>query len=167
MDGPAVTNATWSERRMRHQRRVGVKTRDASDADIDLLSDIFSRAMGPYIAAARGGWDPVKEEDQFRRQLRLDSTRIIVENDAVVGYFMAYDQGRDVELHTLCISPEHQRQGLGATVIRRILADARRRERGVVLSVLKTNVGARSLYQRFGFVVTNETAHHYRMRLEF
>jgi len=35
-----------------------------------------------------------------------------------------------------------------------------------VLSVLKANIGARLLYQRFGFVVIGETAYHYRMRLK-
>ena len=142
-----------------------MKTREASEADIDLVSDIFLRAMRPYIAAARGGWDPVSEKGQFRRQLQLGATQIIVENDAAVGFFMTSDQGQEVELHTLCISPEHQRQGFGTAVISQILADARKRKRGVVLSVLKTNVDARSLYQQFGFVIIGETAHHYRMKL--
>lgn len=123
--------------------------------------------MRPYIAAARGGWDQIKEDRQFREQLQLGSTRIIMDDHASVGFFMTRDEGQELELHTLCIAPEYQHHGLGTAAIRQILTDARRRKRGVVLSVLKANVGARLLYQRFGFAVIDETAHHYRMRFDF
>jgi ribosomal protein S18 acetylase RimI-like enzyme len=46
-----------------------------------------------------------------------------------------------------------------------LLNDARARKRGVILSVLKTNTSARSLYERLGFVVTEETANHCHLRL--
>jgi ribosomal-protein-alanine N-acetyltransferase len=78
---------------------------------------------------------------------------------------MAVESGQDVELHTLCIAPEHQGQAIGTTVTRQILSDARDQRRGVLLSVLKSNAAARSLYERLGFVVIEETTHHYRMRL--
>lgn len=69
------------------------------------------------------------------------------------------------ELHTLCIAPEHQGQGLRTEITRRLLDDACGRKCGIVLSVLKANTAARSLYERLGFVITEETVHHYRMRL--
>jgi ribosomal protein S18 acetylase RimI-like enzyme len=144
-----------------------MKTRDALPADIDFLAEVFLRAMRPYITAARGSWDQVREDRQFRDQLQLGATRVIMHDHADVGFFMVRDEGQDVELHTLCISPEYQRRGLGTAAVREILYEARRRKRGVVLSVLKANVGARSLYERFDFVVIEETAHHYRMRLDF
>ena len=43
-----------------------MKTRDATAADIDFLANAFLRAMRPYITAARGSWDQVKEDRQFR-----------------------------------------------------------------------------------------------------
>ena len=144
-----------------------MKTRDAGAPDIDFLCDLFLRAMRPYITAARGSWDQVREDRQFRDQLRLGATRIIMHDDAAVGFFVACDEGQDLELHTLCISPEHQGRGLGTAAIRRILSEARMHKRGVVLSVLKANVGARLLYGRLGFVVIDETAYHYRMRYDF
>jgi hypothetical protein len=50
--------------------------------------------------------------------------------------------------------------------IRQIIAETRGRKGGIVLSVLKTNGGARLLYQRLGFIIIDETAYHYRMRLD-
>ena len=78
---------------------------------------------------------------------------------------MVLQCGQDVELHTVRIAPEHQGQGLGTEITRRLPNDARGRECGVVLSILKANTAARSLYERFGFDVTEETTYHYRMRL--
>jgi ribosomal protein S18 acetylase RimI-like enzyme len=79
---------------------------------------------------------------------------------------MTCEQGQDLELHTLCVTPEFQRRGLGTAAIRQIIAEARGRKRGIVLYVLKTNGGARLLYQRLGFIIVDETASHYRMRLD-
>ena len=143
-----------------------MKTRDATAADIDFLANTFLRAMRPYITAARGSWDQVKEDRQFREQLHLSSTRIILDEGNSVGFYMTRDEGHDLELHTLCIVPEYQRHGLGTAVVRQIIAQAQKSKRGVALSVLKANLGARLLYQRLEFVVISETDHHYRMRLE-
>jgi ribosomal protein S18 acetylase RimI-like enzyme len=145
---------------------MGMKTRDATAADIDFLADTFLRAMRPYITAARGSCDQVREDRQFRDQLRLGATRIILVDRASAGFFMTCEQGQDLELHTLCVTPEFQRRGLGTAAIRQIIAEARGCKRGVILSVLKTNDGARRLYQRLGFIIIDETTYHYRMRLD-
>jgi ribosomal protein S18 acetylase RimI-like enzyme len=144
-----------------------MKTREALAADVDFLADLFLRAMRPYITAARGSWDQIREDKQFREQLRLGSTRILRDDKVDVGFYMAYDEGPDLVLHTLCISPEHQRRGFGTAAIRQILSEARESQKSVVLFVLKANLGARLLYERFGFVVIEEIANHYRMKLDF
>lgn len=73
------------------------------------------------------------------------------------GLFMTLPSGQNIELHTLCIAPEHQRQGLGTAVTGQVLDNARERGCDVVLSVLKANGAARALYERLGFVVTGES----------
>jgi ribosomal protein S18 acetylase RimI-like enzyme len=139
--------------------------RQATDDDIAFLTDIFLRAMCTHISAARGYWDEAKERMQFREQLQLQHTRIVEQEGTSVGFFMTLEHGSDVELHTLCIAPEHQGHGLGTAVTRRLIDDARAHRRNVVLSVLKANAAARSFYERLGFVLAEESAHHYRMRL--
>ncbi len=121
--------------------------------------------MRVHITAARGFWDESKERGQFQQQLRLQSTRIIMRNGVAVGFFMTAPCGPDIELHTICVAPEHQRQGIGTTITRQVIDEARLQKRGVVLSVLKANTAARSLYERLGFVVCDELSRHYRMRL--
>jgi ribosomal protein S18 acetylase RimI-like enzyme len=140
-------------------------TREATEDDADFLDDVFLRAMRTHITAARGYWDEAKERAQFREQLQFQHTRIIEHEGVGVGFVMALDRGQDIELHTLCIAPEHQGHGLGSAAARKVLDDAFARRCGVVLSVLKANSAARTFYERLGFVVTDESTHHYRMRL--
>jgi ribosomal protein S18 acetylase RimI-like enzyme len=137
----------------------------ATDDDLAFLEDVFLRAMRVHITATRGFWDEAKERSQFREQLQLRRARIIECNGLRVGFFITLERGQDIELHTLCIAPEHQGQGLGSAVTRQILSDAHAHRCGVVLSVLKANMAARSLYERLGFTITEELVHHYRMRL--
>jgi len=145
--------------------RKMLSTRRATDKDVAFVEDVFLRAMRTHITAARGFWDEAKERKQFREQLQLEHTWLIERSSVAVGFFMTVERGQDVELHTLCIAPEHQGQAIGTTVMRQILTDAHDQKRGVLLSVLKPNTAARSLYERLGFIVTGETAHHYRMSL--
>jgi ribosomal protein S18 acetylase RimI-like enzyme len=143
-----------------------LSTCQATDDDLAFLEDVFLRAMRVHITAARGTWDEARERSQFCEQLRLWHAQIIKQSGLRVGFYITLESGADVELHTLCIAPEHQGQGLGSDVTRQILSDARARNRdGVVLSVLKPNTAARSLYERLGFTINEERTHHYRMRL--
>jgi ribosomal protein S18 acetylase RimI-like enzyme len=140
-------------------------TRQATDRDLAFLANVFLRAMRVHITAARGFWDESKERSQFQQQLRLESTRIIVRNGVDVGFFMTAATGQEVEFHTICVTPDHQRRGIGTTITRQVIDEAQSQKHAVVLSVLKANTAARHLYERLGFVMTGESSHHYRMRL--
>jgi ribosomal protein S18 acetylase RimI-like enzyme len=121
--------------------------------------------MQPHITATRGVWNELREREQFVNQLSLNFTSIIHHDGAPVGFLTAIDHPQHVELHTLCIAPEYQSRGLGSTVSRQLIADARNQKRGVILSVLKSNPRARSLYERLGFALDGESAHHFYLRL--
>jgi len=142
-----------------------VTTRPADAADVDWLTEVFLGSLRQAITAARGAWDEARERVQFREQLDLASTRIIQLRGADIGFLLSPDHGDEVELHTLCITPEYQSRGIGSYITRGLVSDARASGRGVVLSVLKANERARKLYERLGFAIVNESVHHHRMRL--
>ena len=139
-------------------------TRRATDDDLALLADLFLRAMQIPIAAARGAWDEASERRQFLEQLQLQRTQIIECHGTGIGFLMTLERGHDIELHTLCVRPEFQGRGYGTIITRRLLDEAKARQRGAVLSVLKANTTARSFYERWGFVLIEESEHHCRMR---
>jgi ribosomal protein S18 acetylase RimI-like enzyme len=140
-------------------------TRRATAADVPFLEDVFLRAMRVHITATRGFWNQPEERKQFHQQLQLEHTRVVERGNAPVGFSTIIPRGEDVELHTICMAPEYQGQGLGTAIIRQIVTDAQEQGREVFLSVLKPNTAARRLYERLGFTVTAETAHHYQMRM--
>lgn len=142
-----------------------VTTRQATNDDLAFLADVFLRSMRVPITSTRGFWDEAKERKHFYEQLQVPHTQIIEHNGMSVGFVMTLESDQDIELHTLCIVPEHQGHGLGTAVTRRVLDEARARSCAVVLSVLKVNTATRSLYERLGFTVTEESTQHYRMRL--
>jgi ribosomal protein S18 acetylase RimI-like enzyme len=139
-------------------------TRQAADYDLAFLTDLFLRAIRINIAAARGFWDEALERNQFLEQLQLHQTQIVKYHGKGIGFLMTLERGHEIELHTLCIAPEYQRCGFGTVIIRRFLEDANAHKRDAVLSVLKVNTAACSFYERFGFVVIEESTHHHRMR---
>jgi ribosomal protein S18 acetylase RimI-like enzyme len=55
----------------------------------------------------------------------------------------------------IALIPEHQRYGIGASLIRQVQASAATRGLPVRLNVLKVNP-ARALYERLGFAVVGE-----------
>ena len=59
-------------------------------------------------------------------------------------------------IHEVQITPPFQRRGIGAMIVRSVLARAAQREVFVALSVVAANPGARRLYERLGFEVTHE-----------
>jgi len=138
--------------------------RQATDKDLAFLTGVFLRAMQAQITAARGYWEEGKERRQFHEQLQLGKTQIIVRDGIDVGFFMLVPLGQDTELHTICVAPELQRRGIGTAITRQVIDEARSQKRAVVLSVLKANAAARSLYERLGFAVIEESSSHYRMR---
>jgi ribosomal protein S18 acetylase RimI-like enzyme len=139
-------------------------TRRAADYDLAFLTDLFLRAMRIHITAARGFWHEALERNQFLEQLQLHQTQIIEYHDKGIGFLMTLERDREIELHTLCIAPEYQGRGFGAVIVRGFLEEAKVHKRDAVLSVLRANTTARSFYERLGFVVFEESAHHHRMR---
>lgn len=69
------------------------------------------------------------------------------------------------ELIQIQITPELQGNGLGRSILQRLLAEAFQAQSAVRWSVLKTNP-ARRLYERLGFQVIGENGYSYEMQFE-
>lgn len=144
-------------------RMCEIELRQAMVADTKFLWDVFRVSMKDYITQTRGEWNEQREESQFRHQLDLSATQVIRSNDLEVGFIMAPIKDGARWIHTICIVPEHQNRGIGTEVIRSVITEAQTQKMPLYLSVLKVNP-ARRLYERLGFVVIEETKHHFRMK---
>jgi ribosomal protein S18 acetylase RimI-like enzyme len=128
------------------------------------MTDCFLQSMQESITACRGRWDEERERAQFQRQLDLPSAQIIRVAEEDVGFVVLFEQPPVVQMHTLCVAPEWQNQGIGSRVTRDAIHLAAQTGRDLVLWVLKVNVRAEALYRRLGFVVIEESEHHHHMK---
>ena len=112
------------------------------------------------------GWDE-KLQDQFANKAFDEGGMHIVYNDeekiGVVGWdvFPEY-----LWLKEIFISPEYQGKGIGTKILQASQLKAQKLGKPLKLQTLKQNLGAKKLYQRFGFRVESETETHTKMILE-
>jgi ribosomal protein S18 acetylase RimI-like enzyme len=111
------------------------------------------------------GWDEYWMDMNFARQFVLSEVRIITLNDRDIGWIQTQaDHGVAIIQH-FYIVPEQQGRGIGGTILKQLLAQARRQGKAVTLSVMKRN-RARRFYEKHGFRLTHEGTHEIYMRFE-
>jgi len=141
--------------------RVRYQLRSATDEDYDFFYRLQVAAMKEYVTQTYG-WDDAVQERYLRRKFDEREHRIIVVEGRDVGVLEIDQMENEVALVNIQIMPAYQRQGVGTTVIRDVLADASRKGLPTTLWVMKVNP-AKELYERLGFEVVEETSTHYRM----
>lgn len=104
--------------------------------------------------------------DMFVAELSQPETRhyVIAEVDgAVVGYagLMCIEPIADIQ--TIAVLPEYEGRGIGTSMLKALLTEARRRGgQDVLLEVRADNPRAQNLYQRFGFSQIHVRKKYYR-----
>ena len=136
--------------------------RQATAADRDWLWETKSRCLRGYIEQTYGPWDEDIQRARFDASFEPGEIQVISFGGRDAGFTALRREPKEVQLFNIMIAPEFQNRGLGTAVLRDLLAGARRRRIPVRLQVMKVNP-ARRLYERLGFVVTEETATHFRM----
>ncbi len=134
--------------------------RAAVEADRPFLIALRKATM-TEVCARHG---QVLSEDEHRQRVdyRLDSAAIIEIDGQPVGLVKLTQDGITWTLEQFQILPEHQGRGLGTTVLKAVIADARASDALLRLNVLKQNAAAR-LYARLGFRTLAESANSYKM----
>jgi ribosomal-protein-alanine N-acetyltransferase len=83
--------------------------------------------------------------------------------DKVVGFALALDLGKECEILSLGVLPDHRRAKFGSALLDSICVEARSRGIGyAVLEVAVDNVAARALYASQGFTVVGHRRNYYR-----
>ncbi len=112
------------------------------------------------------GWDDAAQERRYRETYVPGDTRIITLDSQDIGMLAMEESETEVFLALIEIDPAHQHQGIGTTIIGRIITDCAQRSKPIFLHVLKVNP-ARKLYERLGFSVFEETPTHFHMKRTF
>lgn len=136
--------------------------RDGVSEDTPFLEKLYFETRRDEFAQL--GWDEnqlatllkmqfMTQTQSYRMQFP-DARNLIIEADgAAVGRLIETDEIRLVDIAVL---PEFRNRGIGSFVLRRLFEEAKNKTKPVNLQVLKTNIPAIRLYERFGFEKTGE-----------
>jgi ribosomal protein S18 acetylase RimI-like enzyme len=141
---------------------VRVEERAATDTDYEQMWCLHVDAMRDYVAAT-WGWEDELQERLFRdRWQRKLAERVLVDGSIVAAWLIEH-RPDDIFLSFVEVASSHQGRGIGTVIVRRVLSEAAAARLPARLRVLRSNPGARRLYERLGFTVEKETATHFCM----
>ena len=134
-----------------------VTVRNAELVDQTFAYDTRELAMRTYVEQTWGKWN----QDEAKIQIADDIHRrrlCIIELDGKPAGMMRVDEhSTHLDIDQLFLRPETQGRGIGTALVQSVLARAEAKRLPVKLWVLRVNP-ARTLYERLGFVVFEETA---------
>jgi ribosomal protein S18 acetylase RimI-like enzyme len=142
--------------------RAEYELRAATAEDFPFLVRLRAITMREY-AEPIWGWDDGMQEDRFRGLYEPAAWRIIVVGGTDAGGLCIERTEEAIYLAGIYLMPDYQGRRIGSMIIRAVQHDARKSGLRVTLNVLVTNIRARRLYERQGFVAVDLTAHKLRM----
>ena len=153
-------------------RGVDVTIRPATEADVELLTDVVIEATlhqgrlpddfdeGEFRAGF-GEWTA----EQVRGELSGSTTAVVQVDGEDVGRLRVVRRPGLLEIAGLQLLPECQGRGIGAAVVETVVAEARAAGVPVELGVEKDNPRARAFWERCGFSYVGEDETEHRLRL--
>lgn len=134
--------------------------RSVQAADYDWLLDLHHTVYRELIIDEFGYWDDDEELGLFLQAWETKNIEVIMQKDEAVGMFIVLLQQDYLWLDEIQISPQYQNQGIGSTIIARLIVRARKLNVPLRLRVLHANKGARRLYLKLGFRPVSRLEHH-------
>ena len=133
--------------------------RPATAADKELLFALLRDALGPHIEAVHGPWDEAEQRARFDANTDPATHDVIEEDGEPIGCLFVRRGPDEIRVNRVFLFPHAQSRGVGALLVRDILADAARTQLPVRLRVLHGNP-ARRFWERLGFRATGATETH-------
>ncbi|MDQ3813817.1 MAG: GNAT family N-acetyltransferase [Armatimonadota bacterium] len=122
-------------------------------------------ALVPWDAAQKEAFLKMQfnvREMSYQAQYPQAEQHVIMLHDQAVGRLIVNKSDEDIRLVDIALLPAYRSAGIGTTLIGDLLAEARAAGKPVRLRVLKSN-RALGLYQRLGFIITDDTGAYYDM----
>ncbi len=140
-----------------------VSTRQARADDREFVWNLNVLCFQDVVIRQFGEWDETWQVANFEKHWNPEKCDIIVREGVPVGIHALWQEDDALFLSQVLIHPDHQNQGIGTSVVRDVMTQAKVAGLSVKLQVLKENSRAQSLYQRLGFTVSEMTDTHNRL----
>lgn len=120
---------------------------------------------------SRWGWAAYYAELQgANRDLMLvarASKSATIDSAPIAGYIVARETAGELHINNFAVRPEFRRFGIGATLLNRVLEEARQRQAtAAFLEVRSTNHVAQALYEKSGFRAIARRTNYYSEPIE-
>jgi ribosomal protein S18 acetylase RimI-like enzyme len=136
-------------------------TEPATEEDKEFLHVLHRLAYKKVVIQQFGAWDEEWQRQYFEKKWPQAHYQIIEQAGRRIGVWVTHQKDH-IFLNEIQLLPDFQGQGIGSTLIKQELEQARALNLPMRLRVLKAN-RARKLYERLGFVVYDETETHFLM----
>lgn len=141
------------------QEILSFSLRPATNDDIEFIFQLRLKTMKPYFKNTYG-WNDTEERQKAADE--LNHALIVIFDKKEIGIIKVIPKTNELQLHQMQILPEFQGNGLGAELIRQTILRSEKLQLPIVLFVI-TSSPAKRLYDRFGFVITEEYEYHCKM----
>jgi ribosomal-protein-alanine N-acetyltransferase len=123
-----------------------------------MIGDILAEELDALYEIESTSYSNPWPKDAFKRELKLPFSRILVARNnepfgpILFGYLVLWIIRGEAHILNVAVHPEHRRQGI-ATALLQAGIDAARLQGAEILylEVRRSNAGAQTLYQAFGF----------------
>lgn len=132
----------------------------ATAEDIDVLDRLHTENMKGYVEKVYP-WNPTLFKDNFIPQ----DYRVIKYSSKIIGFLKVVLSKNDIYLAEIQIISNYQNRGIGTSVIKDIIVDAKLNHQRLWLRVIKGNP-VEQLYKRLGFTVFETSLTHNKMEIK-
>jgi len=123
--------------------------------EIEEQSGLSRWGWAAYYAELQGGNRDLMLVARVARSSTIDPSPI-------AGYIIARETAGELHINNVAVRSEYRRRGIGATLLNRVLAEARsRKAKAAFLEVRSANRAAQRLYEKSGFKAIARRANYY------
>jgi ribosomal protein S18 acetylase RimI-like enzyme len=140
-----------------------ITRRTATDSDTHFAREAHHKAYHGVVVRQFGAWDESRQDSLFNSGWSSAEHEILLCDGAPCGYVSVEEYPDYVHVRELVVLPEYQGRGIGSSLLRQVLEQARARHVSVKLGVLRENRVV-NLYQRLGFREFDRTETHIMMQ---
>lgn len=135
-----------------------------TEADYEFVYQLNKVTMKELVERIYGSWDENLQRQYFKDNFSLINNFIIVENESYIGNFAFEETKERLFIKNIQLLPQFQGKGIGSQILQELIKSATLKKIPLELRVYKLNGKAKKLYEKLGFIISEETSTHFLMR---
>lgn len=138
--------------------------RQALSSDFEAIYSLKKVSIRPYVEKI-WGWDEDYQYNDFSADFKqIEQFEVIEVDNKFVGFIQTFTHNNTQEIIEIHLYPQYRCQGIGSNIISNLIKCAEGRNIDVSIGCFKENTRAKTLYQRLGFTVIDETDTHFILK---